>query len=111
MISPSIEFVSSLGFGLALYLGVQNGMNEGEFFSLFLALYFAYDPIKRLGQMHGMIRQLEAPLIRVDRILNLKESVQNTSNPKSISVATRDRSTSQTRMVHAASRRLVLCNA
>ena len=84
MISPSIEFVSSLGFGLALYLGVQNGMNEGEFFSLFLALYFAYDPIKRLGQMHGMIRQLEAPLIRVDRILNLKESVQNTSNPKSI---------------------------
>lgn len=84
MISPSIEFVSSIGFGLALYLGVQNGMEEAEFFSLFLALYIAYEPIKRLGRMHGMIRQLEAPLIRVDRILNLEESIQNTENPKSI---------------------------
>lgn len=84
MISPSIEFVSSLGFAFALYLGVQNGMQQGEFFALFFALFFAYGPIKRLGQMHGTIRQLEAPLVRVDRILNQEESIQNTDNPKSI---------------------------
>ncbi len=75
MISPSIEFVSSLGFGVALYLGVQNGMEQGEFFALFIALYMAYGPIKRLGQMHGLVRQIEAPLNRVDTILNLKEDV------------------------------------
>ena len=70
MISPSIEFISSLGFGVALYLGVQNGMQQGEFFALFIALYMAYGPIKRLGQMHGLIRELEAPLDRIEGILN-----------------------------------------
>lgn len=69
MISPSIEFVSSIGFGFALYLGVKNGLQQEEFFALFIALYMAYGPIKRLGQMHGLMRQLEGPLKRLERIL------------------------------------------
>ncbi len=81
LISPSIEFVSSIGFGLALYLGVQKGMSQGEFLALFIALYMAYGPIKRLGQMHGLIKQIEPPLDRVDRILNLEESVKSPENP------------------------------
>lgn len=72
MISPSIEFISSIGFGLALYLGVKNGMQQEEFFALFLALYMAYGPIKRLGQMHGLMRQLEGPLLRLQRILKFE---------------------------------------
>ncbi len=84
LISPSIEFVSSIGFGLALYLGVQNGMSQGEFLSLFIALYMAYGPIKRLGQMHGLIKQIEPPLDRVDRILNLEESVKSPEDPVKI---------------------------
>jgi len=81
LITPSIEFVSSIGFGLALYLGVQNGMSQGEFLALFIALYMAYGPIKRLGQMHGLIKQIEPPLDRVDRILNLEESVKSPEDP------------------------------
>ena len=75
MISPSIEFISSIGFGLALYFGVKNGMQQEEFFALFLALYMAYGPIKRLGQMHGLMRQLEGPLMRLQRILQF-EAIQ-----------------------------------
>ena len=84
LISPSIEFVSSLGFAFALYLGVQKGMSQGEFLALFIALYMAYSPIKRLGQMHGLIKQIEAPLNRVERIMNLEESVKSPTNPVKI---------------------------
>lgn len=85
LISPSIEFVSSIGFAFALYLGVQKGMSQGEFLALFIALYMAYGPIKRLGQMHGLVRQIEAPLNRVDRIMKLEESVQSPENPIALS--------------------------
>ncbi|MAH39818.1 MAG: hypothetical protein CML08_00220 [Puniceicoccaceae bacterium] len=81
MISPSIEFVSSIGFGFALYIGVKNGMQQEEFLALFLALYMAYGPIKRLGQMHGLMRQLEGPLIRLERILKF-EAIQEIGIPQ-----------------------------
>ncbi|MAV39100.1 MAG: hypothetical protein CML12_00775 [Puniceicoccaceae bacterium] len=81
MISPSIEFISSIGFGLALYLGVKNGMQQEEFFALFLALYMAYGPIKRLGQMHGLMRQLEGPLLRLQRILKFEAIPERGTEP------------------------------
>ncbi|MAH08244.1 MAG: hypothetical protein CL961_01085 [Euryarchaeota archaeon] len=84
MISPSIEFISSVGFGIALYLGVKNGMQQEEFFALFIALYMAYGPIKRLGQMHGLLRQLEGPLTRLESILNFEDNLKAGVKSKAI---------------------------
>ena len=81
MISPSIEFISSIGFGIALYLGVKNGMQQEEFFALFIALYMAYGPIKRLGQMHGLLRQLEGPLKRLEHILKFENKSESAAKP------------------------------
>ena len=81
MISPSIEFISSIGFGIALYLGVKNGMQQEEFFALFIALYMAYGPIKRLGQMHGLLRQLEGPLKRLEHILKFENKFESAAKP------------------------------
>ena len=60
LISPSIEFVASAGLALALFLGVRTGMGQGEFMALGVALYMAY-PIKKIGRIHGQLKQLEAP--------------------------------------------------
>jgi subfamily B ATP-binding cassette protein MsbA len=81
LISPSIEFVSTLGVSFSLYMGVRSGMGWEEFFALVLALYFAYDPIKKLGKIHGLLKQLAAPLKRMDTILNEPDTVPEAVAP------------------------------
>ena len=82
LVSPSIEVVAGGGLALALYLGVKNGMNQGEFLALGVALYMAYSPVKRIGAIHNKLKMLEAPLDRLEAILHAEESVASPENPK-----------------------------
>ena len=82
LVSPSIEVVSGAGLALALYLGVKNGMNQGEFLALGVALYMAYSPVKRIGAIHNKLKTLEAPLERLEAILYAEESVASPDHPK-----------------------------
>ena len=82
LISPSIEVVASAGLALALFLGVRTGMSEGEFMALGVALYMAYSPIKKIGRIHGQLKQLEAPLNRLESVLQAEESVRSPDNPR-----------------------------
>ena len=81
LISPSIEFVSACGIGLSLYLGVKTGMGQGEFLALIMALYFAYSPIKKLGNIHGQLKILEAPLNRLESVLSEVDTVPEPTDP------------------------------
>ncbi len=81
LISPSIEVVASAGLALALFLGVRTGMSEGEFMALGVALYMAYSPVKKIGRIHGQLKQLEAPLNRLESILQAEETVRSPDNP------------------------------
>ena len=49
VMSPSIELIAGIGVAISLFLGVRNGMAEGEFIALIIALYMAYTPIKKIG--------------------------------------------------------------
>ena len=80
LVSPSIEVVAGAGLALSLYLGVKNGMNQGEFLALGLALYMAYSPIKRIGAIQNSLKILEAPLERLEAILYADESVASPVN-------------------------------
>lgn len=82
LVSPSIEVVAGGGLALALFLGVKNGMNQGEFLALGVALYMAYSPVKRIGAIHNKLKMLEAPLDRLEAILYAEESVASPENPK-----------------------------
>jgi subfamily B ATP-binding cassette protein MsbA len=81
LISPSIEFVSACGIGLSLYLGVKSGMSQGEFLALIMALYMAYSPIKKLGNIHGQLKALEAPLNRLESVLAEPDTVPEPTDP------------------------------
>ena len=81
LISPSIEFVSACGIGLSLYLGVKSGMSQGEFLALIMALYMAYSPIKKLGNIHGQLKRLEAPLQRLESVLSEPNTVPESADP------------------------------
>lgn len=80
-ISPSIEVVAAAGFALALYTGVRQGMDLETFMSLGMALYLAYEPVKRLGMIHSHIRQGEAALDRIEFILNEPDTLPDPAQP------------------------------
>ena len=73
--------VAGAGLALSLYLGVKNGMSQGEFLALGFALYMAYSPIKRIGAIQNRLKMLEAPLERLEAILYAEESVASPANP------------------------------
>lgn len=81
IMSPSIEVVAASGLALSLYLGVRQGMEQGEFMALAVALYMAYTPIKKLGAIHGSLKTIEAPLDRLENILGADDTVPEAVNP------------------------------
>jgi subfamily B ATP-binding cassette protein MsbA len=81
MISPSIEVVATTGLALSLYLGVNAGMEMGEFMALGVALYMAYEPLKKMGNIHAVLRTLEAPLKRLEDVLHATDSIPEPANP------------------------------
>jgi subfamily B ATP-binding cassette protein MsbA len=84
VMSPSIEFISGLGIAFALFFGVKNGMGEGEFFSLLIALYMIYTPIKKMSAIQNKLKVLEAPLDRLESILDMEATICSPKTPKPI---------------------------
>ncbi len=84
VMSPSIEFISGLGIAFALFFGVKNGMGEGEFFSLLIALYMIYTPIKKMSAIQNKLKVLEAPLDRLESILDMEATICSPETPKPI---------------------------
>ena len=81
LISPSIELVAACGLSVSLFYGVRAGLSQGEFMALAVALYMAYGPVKKLGAIHGMLKSLEAPLQRLEDILQAPENLPESESP------------------------------
>jgi len=74
-VTPAIEFVSVCGFVAALYFGTRNGMDFATFSALALALYMAYEPVKKLSNIHALIKIGDASLERLEHILDAEDTV------------------------------------
>ncbi len=81
-IGPLIEVVASFGFAVALYVGVRNQMSLNDFIALFMALFFAYEPVKKLGAIHSLFRQGGAAVERMEYILLQPDTLPDPENPK-----------------------------
>ena len=55
MLSPLIEFISACSIAVAIYQAAQVNIPLKTAVSLIAALYFAYEPIKKLGNIHTRI--------------------------------------------------------
>jgi ATP-binding cassette, subfamily B, bacterial MsbA len=75
LLSPIIEFVSVGGFVAALYFGTRNGMDFATFSALGIALYMAYEPVKKLSNIHALIKIGDASLERLEHILDAEDTV------------------------------------
>lgn len=80
-ISPSIELVSAIGFAVAVYLGVRAGMSQSSFMGLGMALFMAYEPIKKLGLVHSNLKQGDAAIERIGHISAEPDSLPDPISP------------------------------
>ena len=90
LVSPSVEIVSSIGIGVAIYFGSINGLTLEKFIPLLLALYAAYNPIKKLGNLSSLMREGEASLDRLEFILDSKDEILDSDRAKPYGVARGD---------------------
>lgn len=82
MISPAIEFVAALGFSLALYFSWKvGGMTQSSFMAIGMALYMAYEPIKKIGAMSSFMKQGEGALNRIEEVLQTKNDLVEPAEP------------------------------
>jgi ATP-binding cassette, subfamily B, bacterial MsbA len=81
-ISPSIELVAAAGLAAALFLGVREGMSQTSFMALATALFMAYEPIKKLGLMHSLLKQGDAAIERIDFISGEPDTLPDPLTPR-----------------------------
>lgn len=77
LVSPAVEIVAAAGISFAVYYGAKHGMTLQSFLSLVMALYLAYEPIKKMGAIHSLIKQGEASLDRLEEILNSTDEIKD----------------------------------
>lgn len=77
LISPAVEIVAATGISFAIYYGARNGMSLESFISLAIALHLAYEPIKKVGTIHSLIKQGEASLDRLEEILHSEDEIKD----------------------------------
>ncbi len=83
-LSPAIEFIAATGIGFTFLLAYETGVDVGTFNSIILALYMAYEPIKKLGNLNNELKRGTAALDRLEVVLNEPVSITDPAEPAAI---------------------------
>ncbi|MDR2844783.1 MAG: ABC transporter ATP-binding protein/permease [Puniceicoccales bacterium] len=81
MLSPLIEFVSACSIAFAIYQAAQVHVSQETALALVGALFFAYEPLKRLGNVHNRIKTGTAGLSRLEEVLHAPLEVADPTAP------------------------------
>ncbi|MDR2512623.1 MAG: ABC transporter ATP-binding protein/permease [Puniceicoccales bacterium] len=81
MLSPLIEFISACSIAVAIYQAAQVNIPLKTAVSLIAALYFAYEPIKKLGNIHTRIKSGGVAVARIEAILHAEAEVKDPLSP------------------------------
>ena len=76
-ITPSIEFISSVGIALAIFYARRIGVTLDEVIPIVVALYFAYDPVKKIGVVGGEMKRGLASIQRMEEVLDEPVLIQD----------------------------------
>ncbi|MDB6126113.1 MAG: msbA [Verrucomicrobia bacterium] len=84
MLSPSIEFIASLGIAFSLFYAYRVGIPLSVFTAILTALFACYEPVKKLGALHGQFTRGAASLNRIEEILLEPVTITDPPNPVSV---------------------------
>src|SRR5207247_1620468 len=80
-LSPAIEFVAALGIAATLLFAYQVGVSKDNFLAVIMALYVAYEPIKKLGAYNTELKRANASLDRLEVVLNEPVTITDPAQP------------------------------
>ncbi len=84
VLSPSIEVIASLGIAFSLYYAYYTGLTLSVFVSILGALFVCYEPMKKLGGLHGQLTKGAASLNRIEEILQATVSIADPAAPVAV---------------------------
>jgi subfamily B ATP-binding cassette protein MsbA len=80
-LSPTIEFISSLGIAGTLVYAYYANIPWTSFMFIVGAIYFAYEPIKKIGAINNDLKRGLSALDRIEEILNAPLEIADPKNP------------------------------
>lgn len=81
-LSPLIELTAASGIAAAIGFGAAGGFTLPELLSLIVAFYFAYGPIKRLGNVSSRLSMAAPGLARLEEILRARSEVPDADDAR-----------------------------
>ena len=86
MLTPLIEIIAACSISFAVYQAAAAKLDQDTVIALVGALYFAYDPIKKLGKINNRIKEGSAGLARLEEIWQAPIEVANPENPHPLGI-------------------------
>ncbi len=81
MLTPLIEIIAACSISFAVYQAAAAKLDQDTVIALVGALYFAYDPIKKLGKINNRVKEGTAGLARLEEIWQAPIEVADPANP------------------------------
>jgi subfamily B ATP-binding cassette protein MsbA len=83
-LSPTIEFISSVGVAATLVYAYYGKMPWNDFLSIVLALFIAYEPIKKLGAINNDLKRGLSAMQRLEEVLNAPVEILDPPDPVAV---------------------------
>jgi ATP-binding cassette, subfamily B, bacterial MsbA len=84
IVSPLVEAVGAVGVGLALFYVWYFHLSAARLIALLMAMYFLYDPAKKLSRIHLVMQQCFVATTNVFEIMRMKPAIED--RPGSIAI-------------------------
>ncbi|MFO1448045.1 MAG: ABC transporter ATP-binding protein [Opitutaceae bacterium] len=83
-LTPAIEVISAGGVALTMFLAYDTGISLDAFLALVGALYFAYEPMKKIGALNNELKRAGASLDRLEVVLLEPVSIADPVSPVTV---------------------------
>lgn len=83
-LTPAIEFVAAAGIALTLLVAYKLQIDQFTFVAIVTALYFSYEPIKRLGSLNNEYKRGLAALDRLEFVLHEPIRIADPASPANV---------------------------
>ena len=86
MLTPLIEIIAAASISFAVYQAAAANLDQDTVIALVGALYFAYDPIKKLGKINNRVKEGTAGLARLEEIWQAPIEVADPVSPHPLGI-------------------------
>ncbi|MDX2108915.1 MAG: ABC transporter ATP-binding protein [Verrucomicrobiota bacterium] len=79
---PLMEFIAALVLAVSFYYGYGKGIPLSTFLSMGLALYFCFDPLKKILRLQNDVQRTYGALDRIEEVLNAPVTIRDAVKPR-----------------------------